>query len=131
MTSSPLWRGGGRIFPNSPDENFTQKLNRKMYRAGVAVILSQLLRDGRVIVVDDFTVAAPKTRLVAEKLKALGLEKALVVTDRIDDNLALAFRNLPNLQIVETHQADPVSLLRFPKIVLTAGAVAKFEEVFA
>jgi large subunit ribosomal protein L4 len=89
------------------------------------------LRDGRVIVVDDFTVAAPKTRLVAEKLKALGLEKALVVTDRIDDNLALAFRNLPNLQIVETHQADPVSLLRFPKIVLTAGAVAKFEEVFA
>lgn len=131
MTSSPLWRGGGRIFPNSPDENFTQKLNRKMYRAGVAVILSQLLREGRVIVVDSFTVAAPKTRLVAEKLKALGLEKALIVTDKIDDNLALAFRNLPHLQVVEPHQADPVSLLRFPKIVLTAGAVAKFEEVFA
>ena len=130
MTSSPLWRGGGRTFPNSPEENFTQKINRKMYRAGVSVILSQLLRDGRLLVVDSFAIEAPKTKLVAAKLKALGLESALIVTDQLDDNLALAYRNLPGVLVVEPHQADPVSLLRFEKVIMTKGAVAKIEEAY-
>ncbi len=128
MTSSPLWRGGGRIFPNSPDENFTQKINRKMHRAGLAVILSQLAREDRLLVVDGFTVDAPKTKLVAAKLKSLGLTSVLVITDHVDENLDLAHRNLPNISVVEPHQADPVSLLHFSKIVLTKAAVAKMEE---
>lgn len=131
MTSSPLWRGGGRIFPNTPEENFSQKLNRKMYRAGLAAILSQLTREGRLMVIDDFTIEAPKTRLFAQKLKAMGLESVLLVTDSLDDNLALASRNLPNVLVLEAQQADPVSLVRFPKVIFTKGAVAKIEEMLA
>jgi large subunit ribosomal protein L4 len=131
MTSSPLWRGGGRIFPNSPEENFTQKLNRKMYRAGVAAILSQLAREDRLSVVESFVVAAPKTKLVAQKLKAMGLDSVLVVTDSADDNLILASRNLPNVLILEAQQADPVTLVRFPRVLLTKAAVAKMEEMLA
>lgn len=131
MTSSPLWRGGGRIFPNTPEENFSQKLNRKMYRAGLAAILSQLAREGRLMVIDDFTIEAPKTRLFAQKLKAMGLESVLLVTDSLDDNLALASRNLPNVLVLEAQQADPVSLVRFPKVIFTKGAVAKIEEMLA
>lgn len=131
MTSSPLWRGGGRIFPNSPDENFSQKVNRKMYRAGLAVILSQLLREDRLVVVDSFDVEAPKTKLVAEKLKNLGLPSALIVTEKLGDNLGLAYRNLPNVLVLEAHQADPVSLLRFPKVVMTKAAVERIEEALA
>lgn len=131
MSSSPLWRGGGRTFPNSPEENFTQKINRKMYRAGLATILSQLAREDRLSVVDTFTVDAPKTKLVAQKLKGLGFESVLVVTDTLDDNLMLAARNLPNVLVLEAHQADPVSLVRFPKVLFTKGAVAKIEEILA
>ncbi|MBK7766143.1 MAG: 50S ribosomal protein L4 [Sulfuritalea sp.] len=131
MTSSPLWRGGGRIFPNTPEENFSQKLNRKMYRAGLAAILSQLAREGRLMVIDDFTIEAPKTRLFAQKLKAMGLDSVLLVTDSLDDNLALASRNLPNVLVLEAQQADPVSLVRFPKVIFTKGAVAKIEEMLA
>ena len=131
MTSSPLWRGGGRIFPNSPEENFTQKINRKMYRAGVAAILSQLAREDRLAVIDNFAIEAPKTRLFAQKLKALGLDSVLLVTDSLDDNLALASRNLPNVLVLEAQQADPVSLVRFPKVIFTKGAVAKIEEMLA
>lgn len=131
MTSSPLWRGGGRVFPNTPEENFAQKLNRKMYRAGLAAILSQLAREERLAVIDDFTIEAPKTRLFAQKLKAMGLESVLLVTSRVDDNLALASRNLPNVLVLEPHQADPVSLVRFPKVIFTKGAVAKIEEMLA
>lgn len=131
MSSSPLWRGGGRIFPNSPEENFSQKVNRKMFRAGVAAILSQLAREGRLAVVEDFAVEAPKTRLVAQKLKGMGIDSALVITDVLDDNLLLASRNLPNVLVVEAHQADPVSLIRFPRVLLTKAAVAKMEEVLA
>lgn len=130
MTSSPLWRGGGRIFPNSPDENFSQKLNRKMYRAGISVILSQLNREGRLVVVDDFDIATPKTKEVVAKLKGLGVGSALVVTDSISENVALGSRNVPNLLVVEPHQADPVSLLRHEKVVMTKGAVSKIEEAF-
>ena len=131
MTSSPLWRGGGRIFPNTPEENFSQKVNRKMYRAGVAAILSQLAREDRLAVVENFSVEAPKTKLVAQKLKAMGLDSVLVVTDSLDDNLMLAARNLPNVLVVEARHADPVSLVRFPKVLLTKAAVAKMEEILA
>ncbi|RLJ68537.1 50S ribosomal protein L4 [Sulfurisoma sediminicola] len=131
MTSSPLWRGGGRIFPNSPEENFSQKVNRKMYRAGVAAILSQLAREDRLVVVDNFSVDAPKTRLVAQKLKGMGMDSVLVITDSLDDNLLLAARNLPNVLVVEPQEADPVSLIRFPKVLMTKAAVTKMEEMLA
>ena len=131
MTSSPLWRGGGRIFPNSPDENFTQKINRKMFRAGLAAILSQLAREDRLVVVESFSVAAPKTKLVASKLKEMGLDSVLVITESIDENLQLAARNLPNVLVLEAQHADPVSLIRFPKVLVTRAAVAKMEEMLA
>ncbi|MDI6749970.1 MAG: 50S ribosomal protein L4 [Pseudomonadota bacterium] len=130
MTSSPLWRGGGRIFPNSPEENFTQKINRKMYRAGLATILSQLVREDRLAVIDEFQVSAPKTKLVAEKLKKMGLGSVLLVTDDLNENLMLATRNLPNVLVLEPRQADPLSLIRFPKVLMTKGAVSKLEEMF-
>src|SRR2546421_4037094 len=98
MTSSPLWRGGGKIFPNSPDENFSHKVNRKMYRAGMASILSQLAREDRIRVVDAFTVAQPKTKLLAQKVKAMGFDGVLVITDEIDQNLRLSSRNLSNVE---------------------------------
>jgi large subunit ribosomal protein L4 len=129
MSSSPLWRGGGRIFPNSPDENFSQKLNKKMYRAGMASILSQLVREERLVIVENFDVAAPKTKLFAQKIKGMGLDSVLVVTDSLDENLFLASRNLPNVLVVEVSEADPVSLIRFPKVLVTKGALAKFEEI--
>lgn len=131
MTSSPLWRGGGRIFPNSPEENFSQKINRKMYRAGIASILSQLAREDRLAVVENFSVDAPKTKLVATKLKEMGLGSVLVITDALDDNLALASRNLPNVLVLEPHQADPVSLVRYQRVLMTKAAVAKMEEMLA
>ena len=131
MASSPLWRGGGKIFPSSPDENFTQKVNRKMYRAGIAAILSQLVREDRLAVVEQLVVESPKTRLLAGKIKNMGYERLLVITDELDDNLFLSARNLPNLLILDVAQADPVSLIRFPKVILTKGAVRKLEEVYA
>lgn len=131
MTSSPVWRGGGRTFPNSPDENFSHKLNRKMYRAGLATILSQLVREDRLAVVEDFNVSAPKTKLVVDKLKSLGVDSALLVTDDLSDNLMLASRNLPNVLVLEPKQADPLTLVRFPRVLLTKGAVAKLEEMLA
>ena len=132
MTSSPLWRGGGRTFPNSlSEENFTHKVNRKMYRAGIAAILSQLAREDRLAVVEDFSVEAPKTRLVVEKLKSMGIESALLVTDELSDNLMLAARNLPNVLVLEPKHADPFTLVRFPRVLLTKGAVTKLEEMLA
>lgn len=127
--SSPLWRGGGRIFPSSPDENFSQKVNRKVYRAGIAAILSQLARDGRLTVIDNLTIDAPKTKLLADKLKGMGITEALVITDNVDDNLFLSSRNLPTVLVIEPQHADPVSLLRFEKTILTKAAVAKMQEM--
>jgi large subunit ribosomal protein L4 len=129
MTSSPLWRGGGRIFPNRPDENYTQKLNRKMYRAGVCSILSQLAREGRLAVVDSFTLDAPKTKLLAQKVKGMGFENVLIVTDAMDENLLLSSRNLPNINVVAATHADPVSLIRHANVLITKSALAKFEEL--
>ncbi|WDZ96327.1 50S ribosomal protein L4 [Herbaspirillum sp. WKF16] len=131
MSSSPLWRGGGRIFPNSPDENFTHKVNKKMYRAGVCSILSQLAREGRLSVVEDFAVEAPKTKLLAQKLKGMGLESVLVITDSLDEKLLLASRNLPGVLVVEPRQADPVSLVYFKNVLITKPALAKIEELLA
>ncbi len=132
MTSSPIWRGGGRTFPNTPDENFSHKLNKKMYRAGMQSILSELVRQDRLSVVEDFSVDAPKTKLVAEKIKALGIsEGVLVVTDGFDENLYLSARNLPHVLVVEAQHADPVSLVRFPRVIATKGAVKKLEEILA
>ena len=131
MTSSPLWRGGGRIFPNMPDENFTQKINKKMYRAGMASILSQLAREGRLAVVDSLKVESPKTKQLAAKFKAMNLENVLVITEEIDENLYLASRNLVNILIVEPRYADPVSLVHFKKVVVTKGAIEKLKEMFA
>lgn len=130
MASSPLWRGGGKIFPNSPDENFSHKLNRKMYRAGMAAIFSQLVREGRLSVVESFTAPAPKTKVLADKVKALGLDRALVVTDEIDHNLYLSARNLPRLRVVTTRQADPVSLIQAEKVVLTRRALTQLEDAW-
>lgn len=132
MTSSPLWRGGGRIFPNTPDENFSQKLNRKMFRAGVSAILSQIAREGRLAVVDGFSLDAPKTKLLAQKLKTMGLaDDVLIITEGIDDNLRLSSRNLPKVSIVDVRNADPVSLIRHTQVVMTRGAMAKLEEMYA
>lgn len=130
-TASPLWRGGGRAFPNTPEENFSHKVNRKMYRAGVAAILSQLVREERIAVVDSFDVEAPKTKLMVQKLKGLGIDSALLVTDFLSDNLLLASRNLPNVMVLEAKHADPLSLIRFPKVVMTKAAIAKLEELLA
>ena len=130
MASSPLWRGGGKIFPNTPDENFSQKVNRKMYRAGIAAILSQLAREDRLAVVDGFSIEAPKTRLLSQKLKGMGLESVLVITEEIDENLFLSSRNLHHVLVLSVSEADPVSLVRFPKVLVTKGALAKMEEAW-
>jgi large subunit ribosomal protein L4 len=129
MTSSPLWRGGGKIFPNSPDENFSHKVNRKMYRAGMASILSQLAREDRIRVVDDFRLEQPKTKLLAAKVKSMGFEGVLVITEEVDQNLLLSSRNLPNVEVMAVRHANPVSLVRYPNVVLTKAAVAKLEEM--
>ena len=136
MTSPPLWRGGGRIFPNRPDENFSQKVNKKMYRAGMASILSQLARDGRIAVVDSLSIDAPKTKLLASKFKAMGLgtdnkNSVMVIADQIDDNLALASRNLANVLVVEPRYADPLSLVFYKKVLVTKGAIEQLKEMFA
>ena len=128
MTSSPLWRKGGRAFPNKPDENFTQKVNRKMYRAGMATILSQLVRDERLFAIEALTAETPKTKVFAEQVKNLGLEQVLFVTKQLDENVYLASRNLPNVLVLEAQQVDPYSLLRYKKVVITKDAVAQLEE---
>lgn len=130
MTSSPLWRGGGRIFPNSPEENFSQKVNKKMYRAGIRSILSQLAREDRISVVEAFTLESPKTKAAADKLRQLGLESVLIITDTVDENLYLATRNLPNVAVVETRYADPMSLIHYKNVLITKPAIAQFEEMF-
>ena len=128
MSSSPLWRGGGRTFPNKPDENFTQKVNRKMYRAGMATILSQLVRDERLFVIEELSVATPKTKAFAEQVKNLGMEQVLFVTKQLDENVYLSSRNLSNVLVLEAQQIDPYSLLRYKKVVVTKEAVAQLEE---
>ena len=131
MTSSPIWRGGGRAFPNSPDENFTQKVNKKMYRAGMSVILSQLVRDGRLSVVDSLKVDSPKTKSLAAKFKAMNLESVLVITEEVDENLYLASRNLGHVLVVEPRYVDPLALVYYKKVLVTKAALDKLQEMFA
>ncbi len=129
MASSPLWRGGGKTFPNSPEENFSHKVNRKMYRAGIGAILSQLVREDRLLVVENFTVDGPKTKVLAQKLKDMGLAEVMIITDEVNENLYLSSRNLPLVKVVEAGHADPVSLMRFEKVLVTRGALTKMEEM--
>jgi large subunit ribosomal protein L4 len=132
QANSPLWRGGGKIFPSSPDENFSHKVNRKMFRAGIASILSQLVREGRLSVVDHIALDAPKTKLLAQKIKSLGLAgSVLVVVDALSDNIHLSSRNLYGVMVLETREVDPVSLVRFDHVLLTRAAVTQFEEILA
>ena len=127
MASSPIWRGGGKIFPNSPDENFRKKLNKKMYRIGISIILSQLLRDGRLIIIDGFNIDTHKTKVFREKLIALGLNEVMVITSNVDENLYLSSRNMPHVSVVEVKNVDPVSLLKFEKILLTTEGLKEIE----
>ena len=132
MTSSPMWRGGGKIFPNKPDENFHHKVNRKMYRAGMCSILSQLAREDRLAVVDSITVDAPKTKLLATRLRAMGLESStLILTDTQDENLLLAARNLPNVLVLEARHADPLSLVHYGKVLITRTALSQVQEMLS
>ncbi|MBA3756806.1 MAG: 50S ribosomal protein L4 [Nitrosomonas sp.] len=131
MASSPIWRGGGKIFPNSPDENFRKKLNKKMYRAGISVIISQLIRDERLLIVDAFNIDTHKTKVLSEKLKEIGLSEVLIVTDEMSENLYLSSRNIPHVAVVEVKSVDPVSLLRFEKILITMNGLKKFEELLS
>ena len=130
MTSSPLWRGGGKIFAASPEENFSHKVNRKMMRAGMTSILSQLAREDRIRVVEEFKVEAPKTKLLAQKVKAMGFDEVLVLTDEVDQNLELSSRNLPNVAVLAVRQANPLALVRFPHVLLTRKALARLEEMY-
>lgn len=129
--SSPLWRGGGQIFPNRPDESFAHKVNRKMYRAGICTIMSQLARDDRLVAIEEMVVDQPKTKLFADRLKNLGLTNVMIITGEIDSNIHLSIRNIPNVKIVEPNFADPVNLLRFDRILLTKSGIKKFEELMA
>ena len=132
MTSSPIWRGGGRTFPNKPDENFSQKVNRKMFRAGIATIFSRLAQDGRLTVVDNLVIDAPRTKILASKLKNMGItNRVLIISHEIDENLWLSSRNLPNVLLLEPQHADPVSLIRFDRVLMTRDAVKSIEEMYA
>lgn len=129
MASSPLWRGGGRTFPNSPDQNYSHKVNKKMYRVGLQSIYSQLAREDRITVVESFSLDAPKTKLAAAKLKDLELTSVLIITDAIDENLYLATRNLPHVAVVEPRDADPLSLVHYKNVLITKAAIAQIEEM--
>lgn len=123
---SPLWRGGGRVFPAVP-RDFSQKVNRKMYRGAMRSILSELIRLDRLSVVRDFQVISPKTRELANKLAQMGLKDVLLIVDGFDDNLYLAARNLPGVEVLSSQEVDPVSLVAFEAVVATEEAVKQLE----
>ena len=127
---SPLWRTGGMTFALRPQDH-SQKVNRKMYRSAIRNILSELVRQGRLIVIDELSVEAPKTKLLAEKLKTLELNDALIVVDQLDDNLYLASRNLKNIDVCHARNLNPVALINSDKILMTVGAVKQVEEMLA
>ncbi len=127
---SPLWRGGGRIFA-AATHDFSQKVNRKMHRGALRAILSELVRQDRLLAVDDIGLDEPKTKLLAEKLNKLGANDVLIVTGDIDHKLSLSARNLPTVHVCDVSHADPVNLLRYEKVIMTVSAVKKFEERLA
>lgn len=125
---SPLWRKGGVTFAAQP-QDYTQKVNRKMYRGAIQSILSELVRQERLIVVEEFSVSAPKTKELAAKLKDLDVKEALIVTDSVDENLFLASRNLYKVDVRDVNALDPVSLIGFDKVIMTVPAIKKVEEM--
>ncbi len=127
---SPLWRSGGVTFAARPQDH-AQKVNRKMYRAAMRSILSELVRQERLVAVDEISVDSPKTKQLVTKLGELGLEKVLIVTEDLDEMLYLAARNIPNVDVVDVAAADPVSLVAFDKVLVTVSALRKFEEKLA
>ena len=127
---SPLWRGGGKTFAAVPRDH-SQKVNKKMYRGALQCILSELVRQERLVVVDEFAVSEPKTRSLLDKLKSLGLSNALIVTGEVDENLFLSARNLPRVDVRDVHGVDPVSLIAFEKVLITVPALKKLEEALA
>lgn len=126
---SPLWRGGGKVFPSSPDENFVQKVNKKMHRAAMRSILSELIRQERLVAVESFQMDAPKTKALLDKLSKLGAVDALIVTEAVDQNLGLSARNLHKIDVREVGHVDPVSLIRHEKVIMTVPALKRFEEM--
>ena len=127
---SPIWRGGGKTFP-AVTQDFSQKMNRKAYRTAIRSILSELVRQERLIVADDFTVAEPKTKQLVAKMNEMKIEDVLVVTHEFDENLALASRNLYHVGLMEADEINPVSLIGFEKVIMTSGALKQIEETFA
>ena len=127
---SPIWRSGGTTFAAKPQDH-SQKLNKKMYRAAMRSILAELVRQDRLVVVDDFAVAAQKTKELAAKLAGLGLNDVLIVSESVDQNLYLAARNLPHVDVRDVQGSDPVSLIAYDKVLITVSAVKKFEELLA
>ncbi|MCV2503859.1 MAG: 50S ribosomal protein L4, partial [Neisseriaceae bacterium] len=126
--ASPIWRKGGRAFPSKPWENFSQKVNKKMYRAGMATILSQLARDERLFVIDELNAQSPKTKDFAAQIKNMGLDKTLFLTNELSENIYLSSRNLADVLVLETQRIDPYSLLYYNKVILTKDAVVQLEE---
>ena len=126
-TRSPIWVGGGRAFAAKP-RDFAQKVNKKMYRGALQSMLSELVRQDRVIVTQNFTVDAPKTKLVAGELKKLGLEKVLIIVEGIDEKLFLGARNLPHVEVLPVAMLNPLSLVSYDKVLVTVGAVKLIEE---
>jgi len=125
---SPIWRGGGATFAARPQDH-SQKLNKKMYRAAMRSILSELVRQDRLVVVEDFSVEAPKTKALLGKLDTLGLQDVLIVSENVEQNLYLAARNLPHVDVRDVQASDPVSLIAYDKVLMTVSAVKKFEEM--
>lgn len=128
MASSPLWRGGGRTFPNSPEENFSQKVNRKMYRGAMRSILSELVRSGRLRVVESLAVEEIKTKALERRLKDMGFDDVLIVDEPASENLLLSARNLHWVAVIDSAQVNPVSLLAFAQVLVTEAALMKLEE---
>lgn len=128
--SSPIWRGGGNVFPSSPNENFSKKINKKMYRAGMSVILSKLLRDGRLTVIESISVDTHKTKDLTKKLEKLGYDDVLLLTHEMSENLYLSSRNLPKTLALDVSHVDPYSLLKYKNILVTSAAIKKLEELY-
>ena len=127
---SPIWRGGGVTFANKT-QDFSQKVNRKMYRGAMQSILSELIRQDRMIVTEDFSVDAPKTKQVLARLKELELDNVLIVVEEVDENLYLAARNLRNIDVIDVQGVNPVNLIGFDKVLFTVGALKKAEELLS
>lgn len=129
-TRSPLWRSGGVTFA-ATNRDHSQKVNKKMYRGAMQCILSELVRQGRMVVVDELSVESPKTKELLSKLRNLGLSNALIVTDNVEENLYLSSRNLPNVNVCDAQAADPISLIGHEKVLVTVGALKKLEEMLS